>query len=117
MRQGSTCDLQARQFELDCGADAELALDSQFAAVQFSQPFGHSQPQAGALLLVNFSLELHVGANFRDVLGFHPPTAVADAKNKSAVADGALDLDRAARRGEFKSVLQQLTGDLGEIIL
>ena len=58
-----------------------VAGDGKRAAVQGHQPFGDDQPQSQSLLFLHFAVELHIGADARDLLGGKSAALIADGKH------------------------------------
>ena len=69
------------------------------------------------MLLVNFSLELHVGADFGDVFDFHAASVIGDAQSEMAAVSRGLYAHRAARGGKLEGIFQQFIDNFREVIL
>ena len=85
--------------------------------MQFHQPLGNGQPQTQALLLVQFAVELHIGANARDLLGGEPAALVADGQRNGVERLVERHAHRRVGLGKLEGILHEFVRDFAQVFL
>src|SRR5262245_31133656 len=107
--------LLLRQFDGDLCAAAPVTLNRERAAVKLGQSFSDSKAQAKTLLFLHFAIELHIGPNSGDLLGFEAAALVADSEDDRILRVGQSDSDFGAGTRELECILHELGHDLAQI--